>query len=429
MEQLIVTGKTKLAGDINIHGAKNAALPILCATVLSSGSVTLYNVPKISDISITLEILKYLGAKVDVTKNAVIVDAREIVGDTVPIELVNQMRASILFLGGLVGRLGKVKIGYPGGCKIGARPIDLHLSGLEAIGVKIIEDEIGNIIATGENITGGTVDLRFPSVGATQNIILGAVLAKGQTIIKGAAIEPEIEDMVYMLNNCGARIAIVENTIFVEGVKRLGSGYHRIMSDRIVAGTYIAGTAITGGNISIHGTEKKDMLPIIKPFQAMGMDIKYVNDVLIAKSDVLRGIEAITKPHPGFPTDVGPQLMASMCFARGTSSLEETVFETRDKHVAELNKMGANITILEDFESAKKSIFIINQTNGLYGGQTVYSKDLRGGAALVLAAMAIEGTTIVKGYEYIARGYEDISRDLNSLGANVVLQTVKEVIA
>lgn len=432
MEQLIVTGKTILAGEVNIHGAKNAALPILCATVLSRGSVTLYNVPKISDVSITLEILKFLGAKVhiDIIKNAITIDATEIYVDTVPVELVNQMRASILFLGGLVGRLGQVNIGYPGGCKIGARPIDLHLSGLEAIGVTITEDEKGNIVATGgSKLKGGIVDLRFPSVGATQNIILGAVLADGTTIIKGAAIEPEIIDMIYMLNNCGARIGVKGSTIVVQGVKEIGSGHHRIMSDRIVAGTYLAGAAITRGNIVIHGPEKIYMRSIIEPFEAMGMDISFDNDILIVKSGNLVAIDVVTMPHPGFPTDVGPQLMTAMCFAKGVSTLEETLFETRDKHVAELNKMGANITILEEFENTKKSTFIINQTKELYGGQTVYSKDLRGGAALVLAAMAAEGATVVQGYEYIARGYEDIARDLNMLGANIVVEQSKEIIA
>ena len=425
MEQLVVTGKTRLTGAINIHGAKNAALPILCATVLVSGCVTLHNVPAISDIGVTLDILRYLGAKVSVdgTRSGTLtIDASHITTDTVPVEMVNQMRASILFMGGLVARLGQVTIGYPGGCKIGARPIDLHLSGLRDIGVVIAEDDGERIVANGHHITGGRVDLLFPSVGATQNIILAAVLGRGTTTIHGAAIEPEIIDMINMLVGCGARIRVRGSSVIVEGVEKLHSGDHRIMGDRIVAGTYLAGVGMTEGYVSIRGVERAAMLPIIEPFQAMGMDIRLGHDELIAKATNLRAIHAMTEPHPGFPTDVGPQLLAAMCFAQGTSVLEETIFETRDKHVAELNKMGANITILETFEKRRQSTFIVNQIKTLYGGQTVHSKDLRGGATLVLAGLAAEGTTVVQGYEYIARGYEDLAGDLNSLGANIVKQ-------
>ena len=425
MEQLVVTGKTKLTGAITVHGAKNAALPILCATVLVSGRVTLHNVPQISDILTTLDILRYLGVRIQVdhtSPRTLVVDATHISTDTVPVEMVNQMRASILFMGGLVGRLGQTNIGYPGGCKIGARPIDLHLSGLRAIGVDITETEGGLIVATGQNITGGRVDLLFPSVGATQNIILGSVLAKGVTVIHGAAIEPEIVDMINMLNTCGARIRLKGSSILVEGVNRLHSGEHRIMGDRIVAGTYVAGAAMTGGQVSIRGVCRYAMQPIIEPFEAMGVGVRLTEHELSVKATNLRPIHATTLPHPGFPTDVGPQLLATMCFAQGTSVLEETIFETRDKHVAELNKMGANITILEAFENPCQTTFIVNQVKSLYGGQTVHSKDLRGGATLVLAGLAAEGTTTVQGYEYIARGYENLSADLNSLGAHIVKQ-------
>ena len=430
MDQLLVKGKTKLTGAINIHGAKNAALPILCATVLVSGTVTLHNVPKISDIGKTLEILRYLGAKVTVDDShsgTVVIDATGICNDTVPLEMVNQMRASILFMGGLVGRLGRVQIGYPGGCKIGARPIDLHIDGLCAMGVHIETDDGETLVATGHDLTGGRVDLYFPSVGATQNIILAAVLGKGVTRINGAAIEPEIMDMINMLNSCGARIGVIGSTIVIEGVAKLYSAEHRIMGDRIVAGTYLAGVAITEGHVAIRGVEHTAMLPIIDPFIAMGLDIRMGEGELIAKAGNLSAIHATTRPHPGFPTDVGPQLLAAMCFARGTSVLEETIFETRDKHVAELNKMGANITILENFDKRRQSTFIVNQIKTLHGGQTVYSKDLRGGATLALAGLAAEGVTTVLGYEYIARGYQDLAGDLNSLGADVILQQKSNV--
>jgi len=420
---LVVTGKTRLLGEIDIQGAKNAALPILCATVLVKGSVELHNVPMISDVEVSLEILRNLGAKVKVEgKGTVIVDATNITNDTVPSELVSKLRASFWFLGSLLGRLGSARVGEPGGCKIGDRKVDMHLSGLEAIGANIQIDKDGNIYASAaDGIKGGTYELYSRSVGATINILLGAVISKGTSVIKNVATEPEIVDLIKMLSVCGAKISLRGTTMVVEGVGELTSANHRVLSDRIVAGTYIAGVAITRGEAVIYGPDADAMRPIVKPFIEMGMRIEQEGSILVVRGGSLKPVEVITLPHPGFPTDVQAQLVAATCFANGISTVKETIFKNRDKYAEELNKMGANITIKKDFENTNHTTFIVNPVKELHGGQTVSATDLRAGAALVLAALAAEGKTHVYGYEFIERGYENLAQDLNVLGANVKL--------
>jgi len=424
MAHLVVTGKTRLLGEIDIQGAKNAALPILCASVLIKGNLVLHNVPMISDVDVLIQILRHLGAKVKLeNKGTIIVDATDITNDSVPADLVDKLRASFWFFGSLVSRLGRASVGQPGGCKIGSRDIDMHLAGIEALGAKIETDQEGNIVATAPfgGIAGGSYELYFQSVGATINILLAAVLGNATSIIKNAATEPEVLDLIKMLNTCGANIVIRGTTIVVTGVSELTSGVHRVLADRIVAGTYIAGAAITHGEVVIYGPDEASMRPIVKPFSEMGVEIEQVGSILVVRGNKLKPVEVVTRPHPGFPTDVQAQLVAATCFANGISTVKETIFENRWKYAEELNKMGANITILKEIGNTKHTTFIVNPIEELFAGKTVYGTDLRAGAALVLAALVAEGKTDVYGYEFIERGYEDIARDLNQLGANVRL--------
>ncbi|MCL1935806.1 MAG: UDP-N-acetylglucosamine 1-carboxyvinyltransferase [Defluviitaleaceae bacterium] len=418
MDSLVIRGGRKIKGEIDIQGSKNSALPILCSCILVKGIVVLHNVPNITDIHITIEILKSLGAIVKIeNNNTIIIDSTNINSSVVPYSLAHKMRSSIIFLGSLLGRMGEVTIGYPGGCKLGARPIDLHLKSLISLGVNITEDEEG-IKCVCNNLFGNKINLSFKSVGATQNIILAAVCAKGATIIKNAATEPEILDMIAMLNKCGSKIKVIGDTIIIDGVKKLNGTEYTVMSDRIVAGTYLATAAITNGEIYLKGVKTKQIYPITKIFEDMGMDIRTYDNFVFAKTNRLKAVNITTSPHPGFPTDMQAQMMPVLSLSKGISSIEETIFESRDKHISELNKMGANITIMENYKENKKTTFIINEINN-FTGNVVYAKDLRGGAALVIAGLCAEGITIVEGYEYIKRGYQNIIKDLKSLGADI----------
>lgn len=422
MDSYIIKGQNRLNGELNIHGAKNAALPILAACVLVKGTVKLTNVPIISDTIITIEILRHLGANVSIDGSTAFIDCSQITDNHVPEFLAKKMRSSIIFMGALLARTGSVNISMPGGCKLGQRPIDLHLNGLKALGAEI-KQENGNISCISNSLKGARINLTFPSVGATQNIMLAAVYAKGTTIIENAAKEPEIIDMAKMLNLCGAKITIGQN-ITIEGVETLRSAAHKIMGDRIVAGTYLAAAAITRGQVYLKGVEKAAMMPIIEAFKKCGMYITADEDIIYARATKLNSTIVTTDPHPGFPTDMQPQIMAVLSTVAGTSIIEEKVFEARSKHVKELNKMDAAI-----FETtSKRNTGIFTITGERLKGEMVKAQDLRGGAALILAGLAAHGTTIVQGAEYVKRGYHSIEQDLKSLGADIQYLPPQDII-
>ena len=409
-----IQGGQKLSGELTCIGAKNAMLPILVATVLNGGISVVHNCPRLRDTEVTVNILKSLGCGVVEQERTIIVDSSGINNICVPNELVNKMRSSIIFMGGLLGRFKEVAIGTPGGCELGLRPLDLHFKAMEKLGAKkIITD--GQVKYVAAELVGANINLDFPSVGATQNIMLAAVYAKGTTKIANAAKEPEIVDLQDFLNAQGAKIAGAgTSTITITGVDSLNNCEYTVMPDRIVAGTYLGAAAITQGDIRIKGINHEYMFPITSKFAQMGMDIKTCHGEIVAKSSsTLKSIHVIrTDPHPGFPTDMQSQLTSVLAIVNGSSIIEETIFEERNKHIPELIKMGADIKV-------NKNIFTINGVRKLTGA-TVYAKELRGGAALILAGLAAQGETIVYGSEYIERGYENITSDLCSLGADIV---------
>lgn len=410
-----IQGGNRISGELNIYGAKNAILPILAASVLNKNISIIENCPQISDTFLAIEILESIGCKVKLQGKTLIVDSSSANKCEVPEKPVREMRSSIIFLGSILGRFKEVKISYPGGCELGARPIDLHLKGIKQLGVDIIEEH-GYIMCKSNGLKGIRINLDFPSVGATQNIILASVYAKGTTIMSNVAKEPEIIDMQNFLNSMGANIkGAGTDTIVIEGVKKLNATQYKVMPDRIVAGTYLAAAAITSGNIVLNNVEPEHMYPITSKFAEAGCSIKTEKyKVSLKAPKKLKAIDRIiTQPHPGFPTDMQAQFIAMLCIAHGHSLVEETVFEARNKHIPELIRMGANIRLSQD-----GNMFVIKGVRNLKGA-TVVSKDLRGGAALVIAALAAEGETIVTNSHFIERGYEHIDKDLISLGASI----------
>ncbi|MCL2610091.1 MAG: UDP-N-acetylglucosamine 1-carboxyvinyltransferase [Defluviitaleaceae bacterium] len=412
MASFFVVGGNKINGEISIGGAKNAVLPILAACALVDGESIIKNVPNISDVLVAIDILRSLGFKVLHEKNTVVVSGK-ITNNTISKEYSSKMRSSITFLGAILGRTGEATCYFPGGCKLGERPIELHKKGFSKMGIEVIEND-DKLICIGKP-EAANIMLNFPSVGATQNILLASVYAKGITIITNAAKEPEIIDMANFLNICGAKIeGAGTETIIIKGVNKLEGGEYTVMPDRIIAGTYLAAAAITNGKIVLNNICVKDMQPITLQFKKMGVDIVTSKNMLIVNAGKsLTSVNVKTGTHPNFPTDMQAQIMAVLTQAKGTSQIEENIFEARDKHVTELVKMGANITsVLKG-----RHFFVTGPTK--LKSTLVCAEDLRGGAALVIAALVAEGEMIVKGTEYIERGYEDIVRDLQLIGANI----------
>ena len=413
MGKYFIMGQKKIDGSINLIGSKNSALPILAATVLNSGENIIHNCPDISDTHTAMQILKYLGCKVKYHNHTAIINSAGLNKFTMPKNLVKKMRSSIIFMGSLLSRLKKTKINYPGGCSLGNRPIDLHLSSLKKLGVKIFEDQ-ENIICEAKNLKPTTIKLKFPSVGATQNIILASVFIKGETKIINPAREPEIIDLQNFLKKMGANInGAGTNQITITGVKKLNNTEHTIIPDRITAGTFLLAAVITHGQIQI----KKIIphhLPLIN-FLQLGCEIKLSRNTIFLKAPKkINPIKKlITKPYPGFPTDLQAQFVSILSIAHGKSFVLEKIFDARNKHIPELIKTGAKIKILKD-----NSSFIINGVKKIHASNLI-SKDLRGGAALILAGLAAQGQTIVHDKNFISRGYENISRDLNNLGAQI----------
>ena len=412
MSSYIIEGGKKLQGETYVTGSKNASLPIMAASLLNKGITKLYNVPNIHDTQMMIEILKSLGCKVKKNQNKVVIDSKNISKFEIPENLMHQMRSSVIFAGAILGRYKKATFSYPGGCDIGARPIDLHLKGFEKLGVKINKN-FGKINCEVEEITPCEVNLDFPSVGATENIMLASSLAKGTTKIINAAMEPEIVDLQNFLNKMGAKITGAgTNIIKIEGVNNLTDVSYNIMPDRIEVGTFLAATAITGGEILLKKVEIKHIAPVIDKLEEMGCKIKLNNNEIELKAPKrLRSIDIKTMPYPGFPTDMQAIIGACLTIANGTSIITENIFENRFKYLTELQKMGAKVKI-------EGKTAIIKGTRKLYGTKVI-STDLRGGASLVLASIAAKGTSKVDNIEYILRGYENLDEKLNNLGAKI----------
>ncbi len=414
MGKYIIKGGNKLNGEVFVSGAKNAVLPILASTVLNSGICILKNVPMLLDTFVAIDILKDLGCDVSYGENTIVVNSKNMNKTNVKEDLVKKMRSSIIFLGGIISRFKEASICYPGGCNLGKRPIDFHLSAFEKLGIKI-EDNQNIIKASVDTIKENVINLPFASVGATQNIILASVFVEGKVVIKNCAKEPEIIDMAKFLRKMGANIyGEGTHTITIKGVKKLNDLVeYTIMPDRIEAGTFLCMSAITKGNVKINGINPQYLKSLLDILIEMGCNIYTNKDNIKIKVDkTLKPVDFLeTKPYPYFPTDLQPQLMALLATVDGISIIKENIFEARNKHIPELNKMGCNI--VED-----NNMFIINGVDNLTG-EKVYSKDLRGGASLITAGLFAKGKTTVEGACYINRGYELLDKKLNILGADI----------
>ncbi|MDO5716353.1 MAG: UDP-N-acetylglucosamine 1-carboxyvinyltransferase [Tissierellia bacterium] len=414
MEKFVIHGTGPLEGSVRISGAKNAALPIMCATILTKDKITLEDVPELKDVTLLTEVLRGLGVKIEHPEpNTYIFDASEITNTTTGADLMSKMRASFCVMGPLIGRMGRTENSLPGGCAIGTRPIDLHLKGFRALGCSV-RTEHGMVCAKTDHLKGSTVYLDFPSVGATENIMMAAVLADGETTIDNAAMEPEIVDLSNFLNKMGAQVrGAGTSTIKIKGVKELHGCRHQIIPDRIEAGTYMVAVAATGGNINIENVITSHMRPVIAKLKEAGVEIYENGDTInVISNGTIESFDIKTLPYPGMPTDMQAQFMALATLAKGTSVIIETVFENRFMHVDELNRMGANIRI--DGKNA-----IVQGVHKLRGGK-VRATDLRCGAALVIAALTVDGKTEIEDIYHIERGYENLIEKLEGLGAHVV---------
>lgn len=415
MEKLIVKGGNRLVGAVKTSGAKNAVLPIIAASILGTTPSHLDEVPMLEDVHTISEVLKCLGMAVECSpeKNVLDIDSTEITSYEAPYELVRTMRASFLVMGPLLARIGKARISMPGGCAIGARPIDIHLKGFEALGVKI-EQGHGYIEASApEGLKGTSIYFDFPSVGATENIMMAASLAEGTTILENAAEEPEIVDLANYLNKMGAKIrGAGTDTIRIEGVEKLHGADYTIIPDRIEAGTYMIAAAMTGGDIVVENVLPEHQKPLIAKLREAGAVVEEdIDKVRVIGKNPLKAVSIKTLPYPGFPTDMQAQMMAMMVIAEGRSKVTETVFENRFMHVVELNRMGAQI-------STEGRSAVIDGPCKLTGCD-VRATDLRAGAAMILAGLVAEGTTRIGDLHHIDRGYENIVAKLKNLGADI----------
>lgn len=408
----IIQGGKKLEGEIDVSGSKNSSLPILAATLLNNGITKLYNVPKIHDTKVMLEILKFLGCKIKVNNDKIVIDARKITKSEIPEELMRKMRSSVIVAGALIGRNKRAGFSCPGGCDIGARPIDLHLKAFENLGINITEDT-GYIMCKCDKIEPGKIHFDFPSVGATENAILAAVLSDGTTTIVNAAMEPEIVDLQNFLNKMGAKISGAGTSeIVICGVSNLKSSGYKVMPDRIEAGTLLCATAATGGNITLKNVIPEHLLPVLEKLEECGCKISQSKDTIFLQAPKkLKAIEIKTMPYPGFPTDMQPIFGSMLSIAKGTSIIVENIFENRYKYVGELQRMGAKFT-LEGRTAVIKGIRKLS-------GTTVKAQDLRGGASLVIAGLVAKGKTKLENVDYILRGYEDLDNKLRKIGAKI----------
>ncbi|EGQ2735381.1 UDP-N-acetylglucosamine 1-carboxyvinyltransferase [Staphylococcus pseudintermedius] len=416
MDRIIVKGGNTLKGEVGVEGAKNAVLPILTASLLASdGKSELVNVPALSDVETINNVLSVLNAKIKYNEKqqSVTVDASKDLSEEAPYEYVSKMRASILVMGPLLARLGRAKVALPGGCAIGSRPIEQHLKGLEALGAEI-HQEAGYIYAEApQGLVGNEIHFDFPSVGATQNIMMAASLAKGRTVIENVAREPEIVDLANYINEMGGDIkGAGTDTVIINGVESLKGVKHAIIPDRIEAGTLMIAAAITRGDVLVKGAIKEHMTSLVYKLEEMGVELDYTEEgIRVTAPEKLQPVDIKTLPHPGFPTDMQSQMMALLLTAEGHKVVTETVFENRFMHVAEFKRMNAQISV--EGRSAK-----IEGKSALQGAQ-VKATDLRAAAALILAGLVADGETIVTELKHLDRGYVDFHGKLKSLGANI----------
>lgn len=413
MYEYIIKGGNRLHGEVEVGGSKNASLPILAATLISGKITKLYNVPNIDDVRITIEILKNLGCKIKREKNKVIINSKDACKTTIPEELMRKLRSSVIVAGAILSRFKYAQFSYPGGCEIGARPIDLHLENFKRIGIKIDENS-RYIECKYDKIETKKIDLDFPSVGATENLILATVLGNHEIIINNAAKEPEIIDLVNFLNKMGAKIyGAGSNRIRIVGVNKLRDVSYKIMPDRIEAGTFLIAGAITNGMIKLNNVNPNHISPVVSKLSEMGADIKQTNnEIYLSVNKRLKSVDITTMPYPGFPTDLQPQFSTLLTLSKGTSIVTENIFENRFKYMQEIKRMGAKTTI-------HGNTMIINGVRKLHAAN-VESTDLRGAASLVLAGLAAKGETKVGKLNYLLRGYENFDKKLNRLGANII---------
>lgn len=412
MDVFEIRGGHPLHGECRVYGAKNAALPILAATVMVDGTSIVEGVPELEDVRVMMEILRSLGAHVERRGDAVVVDGSQIVETRVPAELMKRMRSSVFLMGPLLARLGEVQVSKPGGCVIGQRPIDYHLRGMKQLGATI-DERHGTIRCTAHRLIGTAISLDFPSVGATENLMMAAVLADGPTVIENAAREPEIVDLADFLNACGARIlGAGEDCLQITGVHRLAGAEHRVIPDRIVTGTLLIAAAASKGSVTIHGTRPDHLGALLGKLRECGVRVVTDHDIITVETmGSLAAVNVRTAPHPGFPTDLQAPMMSLLTCVDGVSIVREDVFEARFKHVNELGRMGADITV--DLRSA-----LVRGVSRL-SAAPVEATDLRGGAAMVVAGLMADGTTRVEGLPHIDRGYQQLDVFLRDLGAHV----------
>lgn len=417
MDRIVIRGGERLIGEVEVSGSKNATLPIFAASLLSEGSNLFRNVPRLKDVQTIVKVLKNLGVNIQEDGGSYQIEAAEVSDCEAPYDLVKTMRASILVLGPLVARMRKATVSLPGGCAIGARPINLHLMGLEAMGAKI-ELRHGYIVAKADRLEGTHISFDTPTVTGTENLMMAATLAKGRTALQNAAMEPEVVELANVLNKMGARIKGAGTPLIeIEGVESLQPVEHSIMPDRIEAGTLMVAAGLTRGNIKILNCPLHHMEMVVNKLRESGMEIDPEGEgATVVGTRRIRSVDVKTRPYPGFPTDMQAQFMILMSLAKGLSVISETIFENRFIHVSELKRMGADIRIQED--SA-----IIQGVESLSGAQ-VMATDLRASASLILAGLAAEGVTEVSRVYHLDRGYEGLDKKLAALGANI--KRVKE---
>lgn len=421
MEKLVIHGGKPLEGTVRVSGAKNAVLPIIVASMLGTTQSTLTEIPKLADVHTVCDVIASLGVHIEhPERDTLVIDAHELTPTTAPYDLVRRMRASFLVMGPLLARKGRAQISLPGGCSIGARPIDLHLKAFEAMGA-VINLENGDIEATAPNgLKGAQIYLDFPSVGATENILMAASMAEGKTVLENAAEEPEIVDLATYLNSMGANIrGAGTNVIRIEGVKELHGANHAVIPDRIEAGTFMVGAAMTQGNVFVENAISEHLKPLISKLKEVGAEVQEeIDGIRVIGHAPLRPADIKTLPYPGFPTDMQAQFMALTTICQGTSVVTETVFENRFMHVDEFKRMGAKIRI--EGRSA-----IVEGVPRLKGA-SVNATDLRAGAALVLAGLVADGETEVGYLYHIDRGYDNLVLKLQRLGADIVRVNIEE---
>ncbi len=412
MDKYLINGNKKLSGSVKVQSAKNAILPLLAASILTSDEVVIENCPKIFDVLSMIKLLNKLGVKTFFQEDNLVINASGITGCELGNELTKELRSSVFLMGSLVSRTGCATMAYPGGCDIGLRPIDLHINALRVLGVNINEFG-GEIRCFAERIVGKEIYLDFPSVGATENVMLATAISEGTTIINNPAKEPEIVDLMNFLNNMGAKIhGAGTGKIIIEGVKKLHGIKYKPIGDRIEAGTFLIAGAITGGTVEVHGINKENLTPLLNKLLNNTCNIRVKDDIILLKSGMNRkGFDIETSPYPGFPTDLQAQALALATVSNGISIIRENIFETRFKHVNELIKLGADIVV-------KDRIAIVKGVKQLTCGE-VYAHDLRGGAALVLAGLNASGTTVVNDIRHIERGYYRFEDKISMLGGDI----------